>query len=106
LFRSQSGPASRGEYIVFAFRSRMEIWRSMSLLNSGRAAYRVFRVDNVHFHINWSGSGFGRERFTSYAEAHDVAYSSVGEGGVEETFAIELCDEPCPVCAMHDRKQS
>ena len=63
----------------------------------------------MHYHIDWSSTGFGSESFDSYAEAHEAAHSVV-EGNsptskarplpiANETFKIEMFDNACPVCA-------
>jgi len=63
----------------------------------------------MHFHVNWAGSGFNSERFDHYHEAIEAAQASLENGGrldviSNETFSIELFDEPCPVC-MRERRQ-
>jgi hypothetical protein len=65
----------------------------------------------MHFHVNWASSGFGSERFDHYQDAVEAACESLeygrrspseNEGRLDvvssEIFAIELFDEPCPVC--------
>jgi hypothetical protein len=65
----------------------------------------------MHFHVNWAGSGFGSKRFDHYQDAVEAACESLengrrtpseNEGRLDvvssEIFAIELFDEPCPVC--------
>jgi hypothetical protein len=66
----------------------------------------------MHYHIDWSSTGFGSEIFDSYAEAHEAAHRVVEDNRLSqsngrplppwnETFKIELFDEVCPVCTKY-----
>jgi hypothetical protein len=65
----------------------------------------------MHFHVNWASSGFASERFDHYQDAVEAACESLENDrrtqlgnelrldlGSSEIFAIEMFDEPCPVC--------
>ena len=49
----------------------------------------------MHYHINWSTSGFDWERFECYEAATKEASSMVRP---DETFTIEQVDNDCIVC--------
>ena len=70
----------------------------------------------MHYHIDWSFTGFGSESFDSYAEAHEAAHRVIEDNSLlqsgtrllptsNETFKIELFDEVCPVCLRSTNSQ-
>jgi hypothetical protein len=73
-------------------------------------------LDKLHFHINWSSSGFNSERFDHYQDAIETAHEFLENGQralpcppaplaviSNKTFAVEMFDEPCPVCLRTNR---
>jgi hypothetical protein len=71
----------------------------------------------MHYHIEWSSSGFDTERFETFGEAFDTAQATVQRAQPEmvnsietpvkpdETFKIEVFDNVCPVCIKASRHQ-
>jgi hypothetical protein len=92
--------------------NRQRAWRFAQPLAWKIAAtieFRRLRGFAMHYHIDWSSTGFGSEGFDSYADAYEAAHSVV-EGNsptsrtrtmpiANETFKIEKFDDSCPVCA-------
>jgi hypothetical protein len=66
----------------------------------------------MHYHVDWSSTGFGSESFDSYPEAHEAAHRVIEDNRLSqsgtrplptsnETLKIDLFDEACPVCEKH-----
>lgn len=67
----------------------------------------------MHYHIEWSSTGFSTDSFDSYGEAHEIARqiieelrcptsSANGSSLLNETFKVEPFDVICPICAKRN----
>jgi hypothetical protein len=70
----------------------------------------------MHYHIEWSSSGFDSERFETFGDAFDAAHSAVQRAQPlahqdsnpvrpDETFKVEVFDDVCPVCLRSANRQ-
>jgi hypothetical protein len=57
----------------------------------------------MHYHIDWSSTGFGPESFGSFAEASYAAHlvveaNRLTPSPLNETYKIEPFEPVCPIC--------